>query len=92
LAYDVLTNSLFDSRGHNYKTYGGKIVDERYTPGFAVPLATKDLRLTLAAAEKNQVPMPATSLVHVTLSNWLPAGGPSWTGRLSVCSRPSMPA
>ena len=90
LAYDVLTNSLFDSRIH--KTYGGKIVDERYTPGFAVPLATKDLRLTLAAAEKNQVPMPATSLVHVTLSNWLPAGGPSWTGRLSVCSRPSMPA
>jgi len=63
LAYDVLTNSLFDSRVH--KTYGGKIVDERYTPpGFAVPLATKDLRLALAAAEKSQVPMPAASLVH----------------------------
>jgi 3-hydroxyisobutyrate dehydrogenase-like beta-hydroxyacid dehydrogenase len=63
LAYDVLTNSLFDSRVH--KTYGGKILDERYTaPGFAVPLATKDLRLALAAAEKSQVPMPAASLVH----------------------------
>jgi 3-hydroxyisobutyrate dehydrogenase-like beta-hydroxyacid dehydrogenase len=62
LAYDVLTNSLFDSRVH--KAYGGKIVDERYTPGFAVPLATKDLRLALAAAEKSQVPMPAASLVH----------------------------
>jgi 3-hydroxyisobutyrate dehydrogenase-like beta-hydroxyacid dehydrogenase len=63
LAYDVLTNSLFDSRVH--KTYGGKIVDERYTPpGFAVSLATKDLRLALAAAEKSQVPMPAASLVH----------------------------
>ncbi len=63
LAYDVLTNSLFDSRVH--KTYGGKIVDERYTPpGFAVRLATKDLRLALAAAEKSQVPMPAASLVH----------------------------
>ena len=63
LAYNVLTNSLFDSRVH--KTYGGKIVDERYTPpGFAVPLATKDLRLALAAAEKSQVPMPAASLVH----------------------------
>jgi 3-hydroxyisobutyrate dehydrogenase-like beta-hydroxyacid dehydrogenase len=63
LAYDVLTNSLFDSRVH--KTYGGKIVDERYTPpGFAVTLATKDLRLALAAAEKSQVPMPAASLVH----------------------------
>jgi 3-hydroxyisobutyrate dehydrogenase-like beta-hydroxyacid dehydrogenase len=63
LAYDVLTNSLFDSRVH--KAYGGKIVDERYTPpGFAVPLATKDLRLALAAAEKSKVPMPAASLVH----------------------------
>jgi 3-hydroxyisobutyrate dehydrogenase-like beta-hydroxyacid dehydrogenase len=58
LAYDVLTNSLFDSRVH--KTYGGKIVDERYCPpGLAVPLAIKDLRLALAA-----VPMPAASLVH----------------------------
>jgi 3-hydroxyisobutyrate dehydrogenase-like beta-hydroxyacid dehydrogenase len=30
LAYDVLTNSLFDSRVQ--KAYGGEIVDERYTP------------------------------------------------------------
>ena len=30
LAFDVLTNSLFDSRVH--KTYGGKIVEERYSP------------------------------------------------------------
>jgi 3-hydroxyisobutyrate dehydrogenase-like beta-hydroxyacid dehydrogenase len=63
LAYDVLTNSFFDSRVH--KTYGGKIVDERYTPaGFIVPLAMKDLRLALAAAEKSAVPMPVVSLVH----------------------------
>ncbi len=62
LAYDVLTNSLFDSRVH--KTYGGKIVDERYSPGMAVPLAIKDLRLALAEAERTAVPMPAASLVH----------------------------
>jgi 3-hydroxyisobutyrate dehydrogenase-like beta-hydroxyacid dehydrogenase len=63
LAFDVLTNSMFDSRVH--KTYGGKIVDERYTPpGFVVPLAIKDMRLALAAAEKSDVPMPAASLVH----------------------------
>ncbi|MBV8456218.1 MAG: NAD(P)-dependent oxidoreductase, partial [Acetobacteraceae bacterium] len=50
LAYDVLTNSLFDSRVH--RTYGGKIVEGRYSPpGMAVPLATKDLRLALAEAE-----------------------------------------
>ena len=63
LAFDVLTNSLFDSRVH--KTYGGKIVEGRYSPpGMAVPLATKDLRLALAEAEREAVPMPAASLVH----------------------------
>jgi 3-hydroxyisobutyrate dehydrogenase-like beta-hydroxyacid dehydrogenase len=63
LAYDVLTNSLFDSRVH--KTYGGKIVDGHYSPpGLAVPLAIKDLRLALAEAERTAVPMPAASLVH----------------------------
>jgi 3-hydroxyisobutyrate dehydrogenase-like beta-hydroxyacid dehydrogenase len=63
LAFDVLTNSLFDSRVH--KTYGGKIVEGRYSPpGMAVPLATKDLRLALAEAEHAAVPMPAVSLVH----------------------------
>ena len=63
LAYDVLTNSLFDSRVH--KSYGGKIVDGRYSPpGMPVPLAIKDLRLALAEAEHSAVPMPAASLVH----------------------------
>jgi 3-hydroxyisobutyrate dehydrogenase-like beta-hydroxyacid dehydrogenase len=63
LAFNVLTNSLFDSRVH--KTYGGKIVEGRYSPpGMAVPLATKDLRLALAEAEHAAVPLPAASLVH----------------------------
>ena len=63
LAYDVLTNSLFDSRVH--KAYGSKIVEGRYSPPrMAVPLATKDLRLALAEAEHAAVPMPAASLVH----------------------------
>ena len=63
LAFDVLTNSLFDSRVH--KSYGEKIVDGRYTPpGMTVPLAIKDLRLALAEAERAAVPMPAAALVH----------------------------
>jgi len=62
-AFEVLTNSLFDSRVH--KTYGAKIVEGRYDPpGMAVPLAVKDLRLALAEAEHEAVPMPAASLVH----------------------------
>jgi 3-hydroxyisobutyrate dehydrogenase-like beta-hydroxyacid dehydrogenase len=63
LAFDVLTNSLFDSRVH--KIYGGKIVDARYSPpGLTAQLAIKDLRLALAEAEHEAVPMPAASLVH----------------------------
>ena len=63
LAFNVLTNSLFDSRVH--KNYGEKIVDGRYSPpGMAAPLAVKDLRLALAEAEHLAVPMPAASLVH----------------------------
>jgi 3-hydroxyisobutyrate dehydrogenase-like beta-hydroxyacid dehydrogenase len=62
VAFHVLTNSLFDSKVH--RSYGGKIVDERYSPaGMAVPLAIKDLRLALAEAEHEAVPMAAASLV-----------------------------
>jgi 3-hydroxyisobutyrate dehydrogenase-like beta-hydroxyacid dehydrogenase len=62
-AFDVLSNSLFDSRVH--KAYGAKIIEGRFSPpGMAVPLATKDLRLALAEAEHEAVPMPAASLVH----------------------------
>jgi 3-hydroxyisobutyrate dehydrogenase-like beta-hydroxyacid dehydrogenase len=63
LAFDVLTNSLFDSRVH--KSYGGKIVEGRYSPpGMTAPLAIKDLRLALGEAEHEAVPIPAASLVH----------------------------
>ena len=63
LAFEVLTNSLFDSRVH--RTSGAKIVEMRYSPpGLAVPLAIKDPRLALAEAERAAVPMPAASLVN----------------------------
>jgi 3-hydroxyisobutyrate dehydrogenase-like beta-hydroxyacid dehydrogenase len=63
LAFDVLTNSIFDSKVH--KTYGGKIVEERFgPPNFPAPLAMKDLRLALAEAESLAAPMPAASLAH----------------------------
>lgn len=63
LAFDVLTNSMFDSRVH--KAYGGKIVEERFgQPNFPAPLAMKDVRLALAEAERLAVPMPAANVVH----------------------------
>jgi 3-hydroxyisobutyrate dehydrogenase-like beta-hydroxyacid dehydrogenase len=63
VAFEVLTGSLFDGKVH--KTYGGKIVDEPYSPaGMTTLLAVKDLRLALAEAEAVGVPMPSASLVH----------------------------
>ncbi len=62
-AFDILTHTLFDGCVH--KTYGGKILDERFLPaGMAAPLAVKDLRLALAEAEHWRVPMPLASAVH----------------------------
>jgi 3-hydroxyisobutyrate dehydrogenase-like beta-hydroxyacid dehydrogenase len=73
VAFDVFTNSLFDSRVH--KTYGGKIIEEHYSPaGMIVPLAVKDLRLALAEAERHAVPMPAASLVHDRLVGMMARG------------------
>jgi 3-hydroxyisobutyrate dehydrogenase-like beta-hydroxyacid dehydrogenase len=73
VAFDILTNSLFDSKVH--RTYGGKIVEQRYSPaGMAAPLALKDLRLALAEAEHEAVPMPVASLVRDRLVA-LVAGG-----------------
>jgi len=76
VAFDVLTGSLFDGKVH--KTYGGKIVDERYSPpGMTAPIAVKDLRLALAEAEREAVPMPAASLVHDRLVAMVAHG---WAG------------
>jgi 3-hydroxyisobutyrate dehydrogenase-like beta-hydroxyacid dehydrogenase len=73
MAYDVLTNTLFDSKVH--RTYGGKMVDEQYRPaGLAAPLAVKDMRLALAEAEREAAPMPCASLVHDRLISLMARG------------------
>ena len=73
VAFEVLTNSLFDAKVH--RTYGGKIAEERYRPaGMVVPLAVKDLRLALAEAERAAVPMPTASLVRDRLVSLVAAG------------------
>jgi 3-hydroxyisobutyrate dehydrogenase-like beta-hydroxyacid dehydrogenase len=60
---DILTNSLFSAPV--YRTYGGIIADEKYEPaGFKMALGLKDIRLALAVADSNAVPMPIASLVH----------------------------
>jgi 3-hydroxyisobutyrate dehydrogenase-like beta-hydroxyacid dehydrogenase len=88
VAFAVLTNSLFDAKVH--KTYGDKILHERYSPpGMTIPLAVKDLRLALAEAEHRAVPMPSASLVHDRLVGVMARGWADldWSalGLLAAC-------
>lgn len=71
---DLLTSSLFDVPV--YKNYGRIIAERAFTPaGFAAPLGQKDVRLTLAAAEKLRVPMPIASLLRDRFLSLLARGG-----------------
>jgi 3-hydroxyisobutyrate dehydrogenase-like beta-hydroxyacid dehydrogenase len=71
---DLLTSTLFDAPV--YKTYGRLIVERRFEPaGFAAPLGQKDIRLTLAAAEALNVPLPLASLLRDRFLTLLAQGG-----------------
>jgi 3-hydroxyisobutyrate dehydrogenase-like beta-hydroxyacid dehydrogenase len=60
---DFLTSTLFTAPV--YKTYGGLIVERKFSPaGFAAPLGLKDVRLALAAGEGLRVPLPLASLLR----------------------------
>ena len=71
---NILTSTLFNAPV--YKNYGGMIADRKFEPaGFAAPLGQKDIRLTLAAAEKLNVPMPVASLLRDRFLSLLAHGG-----------------
>jgi 3-hydroxyisobutyrate dehydrogenase-like beta-hydroxyacid dehydrogenase len=60
---DFMTNSLFTAP--LYKIYGGAMVEQRYEPaGFALPLALKDTKLALAAANEANIPLPLADLIR----------------------------
>ncbi|HEX3982296.1 MAG TPA: NAD(P)-dependent oxidoreductase [Acidisoma sp.] len=71
---ELLTATVFN--GAPYTTYGPLIAEGKYEPAaFAAPLAYKDIRLALAAAESLRVPMPLGSLLHDRFLRLLQAGG-----------------
>jgi 3-hydroxyisobutyrate dehydrogenase-like beta-hydroxyacid dehydrogenase len=71
---ELLTSTLFSAPV--YKTYGALIADKKFEPaGFAAPLGQKDIRLTLAAAERLRVPMPFASLLRDRFLALLAQGG-----------------
>jgi 3-hydroxyisobutyrate dehydrogenase-like beta-hydroxyacid dehydrogenase len=60
---EFMTGSIFTAP--LYKGYGSAIVEGRYEPpGFALPLAVKDTRLAIAAAEEVGVPLPLADLIR----------------------------
>src|ERR1700674_2547310 len=69
---DILTGTMFGGRVH--KIYGDKIVNQRYAPGFVMPLALKDVRLALAEAENAGAPMPSVSVVRDRLTTGIARG------------------
>jgi 3-hydroxyisobutyrate dehydrogenase-like beta-hydroxyacid dehydrogenase len=60
---EMLTSTLFAAPV--YKTYADLIVKEQFEPaGFRLKLGLKDVRLALAAAEAQAVPMPVASVIR----------------------------
>ena len=64
------------------------MVHENYTPGFAFPLALKDIRLALSEADAAGVPMPSVDVVHNRLVSGvaLGQGGLDWSALASVAA------
>jgi hypothetical protein len=74
-----------------HKTYGGKIVDERYSaPGMAVPLAIKDRGSRWPKPNAGPCPCQLRASSTIASSGWQLAGGTALTGQPSVCSPRSM--
>ncbi|MDB5408840.1 MAG: NAD(P)-dependent oxidoreductase [Rhodospirillales bacterium] len=85
---EVVTGSMFSAPA--YKTYGPIIAEERYEPaGFKMTLALKDIRLALAAADAEAVPMPAASLVrdHMLQGIAQGEGNSDWAGIARIVAR-----
>ncbi len=71
---EIMTSTLFGAPV--YRTYGALIADRKFEPaGFAATLGAKDVRLTLAAAEKLRVPMPLASLLRDRFLALMAQGG-----------------
>ena len=92
--YGLETRQLFEITNSGafacpvYQEYGEAISNETFKPGgFSVHLGAKDIRLTLAAAEEVNVPLPTASVVRDALLEAKAMGEES--GDLAVLGRVS---
>jgi 3-hydroxyisobutyrate dehydrogenase-like beta-hydroxyacid dehydrogenase len=84
----VMTNTLFAAPV--YKGYGSMISEQRYEPaGFPAPLALKDIRLALAAADERNVPLPFASVLRDGLLEIIATGGAhkDWSALAALAAR-----
>jgi 3-hydroxyisobutyrate dehydrogenase-like beta-hydroxyacid dehydrogenase len=73
---DFLTSTVFTAPF--YRGYGSAIAEKRFTPpGFTLPLALKDTRLAIAAAEEVGAPLPLADLIR---DRFLIAISRGWSG------------
>jgi len=85
---ELLTSTIYP--GPPFTNFGPLIAERKFTPaGFTVPLAEKDIRLALAAAESLRVPMPLLSLLHNRLLTLMAQGGEQldWTAISQLASK-----
>ncbi len=81
----IMTGTLFGTP--IFRNYGARIARTEFTPpGFALPLARKDFRLILQAAEGLEAPMPLAELVLDRLDQAIRRGreGHDFAGLASV--------
>jgi 3-hydroxyisobutyrate dehydrogenase-like beta-hydroxyacid dehydrogenase len=85
---NILTSTLFSAPV--YRTYGSIIAqDQSPADGFKTSLALKDMRLALAAAEAQNVPMPVASLLrdHFIEAVARGEGDADWSGLARLAAR-----
>jgi 3-hydroxyisobutyrate dehydrogenase-like beta-hydroxyacid dehydrogenase len=85
---NILTSTLFSAPV--YRTYGPIIAeDKKPANGFKMSLGLKDVRLALAAADANIVPMPVASLVrdHFIEGVAQGEGDADWSGLARLAAR-----
>jgi 3-hydroxyisobutyrate dehydrogenase-like beta-hydroxyacid dehydrogenase len=86
--FEFLVTTLFNAPV--YKTYGNLVIEKRFQPaGFVAPLALKDVRLALEAAESLRVALPLGDIVRNRLLALLANGGESldWSAISQIVAR-----
>jgi 3-hydroxyisobutyrate dehydrogenase-like beta-hydroxyacid dehydrogenase len=72
LFLDVLLATVLSAP--SFRPYGEHLKTGKFTPGFKLPLALKDMELTLDTAQGNAVPMPIVSVVRDHMIEAIAAG------------------